>query len=304
MHGVDRAGRRARRRRRAKSAEAASPKRTSLPSMRAARGRGRGPGRGHLGPGEQRDRDAEQDRHHREDRAALAPVADDEPKAQRHRERDEQEQEDLEEVGQRRRVLERVRGVGVVEAATVGAELLDRLLAGDRAAGDVLAAAGERVRPPAAREVLDDAEGDQHERARPRRSAAARAGRRGPGRPRSCRRPSWALDRARPRARATATAMPTAADAKFCTVRPVICNRCPRAASPEYHCQFVLVTNETAVFQAPSAGSAAMPSESGRCCWSRPKREQREDAHQREPEDRGQVGAPVLVGVGVDPGSR
>ena len=28
------------------------------------------------------------------------------------------------------------------------------------------------------------------------------------------------------------------------------------AASPEYHCQLVLVTNETAVFQAPSAGSA------------------------------------------------
>ena len=39
---------------------------------------------------------------------------------------------------QRGRVLERVRRVGVVEAAAVGAELLDDLLAGHRAAGDVL----------------------------------------------------------------------------------------------------------------------------------------------------------------------
>ena len=47
--------------------------------------------------------------------------------------------------------------------------------------------------------------------------------------------------------------------------------RWPIAASPEYHCQLVLVTKLTAVFQAPSAGSAGKPSESGRCCWSRPK---------------------------------
>ena len=65
--------------------------------------------------------------------------------------------------------------------------------------------------------------------------------------------------------------MPTAADTKFWTVRPDICMRCPRAASPEYHCQLVLVTKLTAVFQAPSVGSAGKPSESGRCCCSRPK---------------------------------
>ena len=46
---------------------------------------------------------------------------------------------------QRRRVLERVRGVRVVEAAAVGAELLDGLLAGDRAAGDALLGPGQRV---------------------------------------------------------------------------------------------------------------------------------------------------------------
>ena len=42
------------------------------------------------------------------------------------------------EVGEPVGVLERVRGVGVEEAAAVGAELLDRLLRGDRAAGDRL----------------------------------------------------------------------------------------------------------------------------------------------------------------------
>ena len=76
--------------------------------------------------------------------------------------------------------------------------------------------------------------------------------------------------RARPRANAAATAMPTAALTKFWTVSPDICMRWPTAASPEYHCQLVLVTKLTAVFQAPSVGSAGKPSESGRCCWSRP----------------------------------
>ena len=40
----------------AKSAEAASPKRVSLPSIAPPASPGRGPGGGHLGPGEQRDR--------------------------------------------------------------------------------------------------------------------------------------------------------------------------------------------------------------------------------------------------------
>ena len=43
-----------------------------------------------------------------------------------------------EEVRQRRRVLVRVRRVGVEEAAAVGAEHLDRLLRGDRAHGQRL----------------------------------------------------------------------------------------------------------------------------------------------------------------------
>ena len=63
--------------------------------------------------------------------------------------------------------------------------------------------------------------------------------------------PSWsAALRAKPRTSATATAMPTAAETKFCTARPAICTRWPIVDSPEYDCQLVLVTKLTAVFHA------------------------------------------------------
>jgi hypothetical protein len=39
--------------------------------------------------------------------------------------------------------------------------------------------------------------------------------------------------RTRPRINATATAIPTAADTKFCTVSPAICTRCDMVDSPE-----------------------------------------------------------------------
>ena len=81
-------------------------------------------------------------------------------------------------------------------------------------------------------------------------------------------RPS-AAERARPRISATTTAMPTAADRKFCTAKPAIWSRCPAAVSPEYHCQFVLVTNETAVFHAPAGSIAGAPIDSGRWLCSR-----------------------------------
>ena len=48
--------------------------------------------------------------------------------------------EQLDEVRERRRVLERHRGVDVEEAAAVGAELLDDLLRGDRPEGELAAA--------------------------------------------------------------------------------------------------------------------------------------------------------------------
>ncbi|CAM5259202.1 hypothetical protein SFUMM280S_00492 [Streptomyces fumanus] len=39
-------------------------------------------------------------------------------------------------------------------------------------------------------------------------------------------------ERANPRTRATATAMPTAAETKFCTARPAVCTTCPMVCSP------------------------------------------------------------------------
>ena len=76
------------------------------------------------------------------------------------------------------------------------------------------------VRP----ERLDDALRDE----RPARArATAAAGCRaccGSGRPRSCR-SCPPMRRAKPRISATSTAMPVAADTKFCTVRPSICVR-------------------------------------------------------------------------------
>jgi hypothetical protein len=77
-------------------------------------------------------------------------------------------------------------------------------------------------------------------------------------------------ERANPRTSAIATDIPTAAETKFCTAKPAICSRCPAAASPEYHCQFVLVTNETAEFQAPAGSSPVNPRSSGRCSCRRP----------------------------------
>src|ERR1035437_4295612 len=65
--------------------------------------------------------------------------------------------------------------------------------------------------------------------------------------------------RANPRMRATATAMPTAALRKFCRASVPIWDRYDMVVSPEYDCQFVLVTNDTIVFH-DSAGPTP-----GRC---------------------------------------
>ena len=69
---------------------------------------------------------------------ALADVADHLPKVIAQRRRDQQDGQHFQEVGQRRRVLQRMRGVDVEEAAAVGAELLDGDLRGGRADGDGL----------------------------------------------------------------------------------------------------------------------------------------------------------------------
>lgn len=69
---------------------------------------------------------------------------------------------------------------------------------------------------------------------------------------------------------ATATAMPTAADTKFWTVKPTIWVRWLTACSPENHCQFVLVVKLTAAFHAPYAAMPGTPvGLSGMAPWTR-----------------------------------
>ena len=76
-------------------------------------------------------------------------------------------------------------------------------------------------------------------------------------------------DRVKPRISATATAMPTAAETKFCTARPAIWVRWPMVASPEYACQLVLVTNDAAVLNASAGSTPGKPRDSGRPDWTR-----------------------------------
>ncbi len=54
-----------------------------------------------------------------------------------------------------------------------------------------------------------------------------------------------------PRIRAIATHRPTAADTKFCTVKPSIWVRWLIETSPENHCQLVFVTKLMAALNAP-----------------------------------------------------
>ena len=78
--------------------------------------------------------------------------------------------------------------------------------------------------------------------------------------------------REKPRTSAIATAMPTAAETKFCTASPAICTRWPIVDSPEYACQLVLVTKETAVLKASAGGTSGKPSDKGRCDCTRCRR--------------------------------
>ncbi len=152
----------------------------------------------------QRDARAEPEHgHDREHRVALALVLDHPAERERERERDDEDRVELEEVAQLRGVLERVGGVHVEEAAAVGAELLDRDLARDRPARDLL----RRARRPCARcvkpwvfwitpQATSTIANDE------RRAAAGSATWCARGRPRSCRscasRPARARGSARP----------------------------------------------------------------------------------------------------------
>ena len=70
----------------------------------------------------------------------MPEAADHAPEGASQAEGDHQDEVDLDTVRERIGVLERVCGVRVVEATTVGSELLDCLLRGDRTAGDGLSA--------------------------------------------------------------------------------------------------------------------------------------------------------------------
>src|SRR6478736_2270625 len=74
--------------------------------------------------------------------------------------------------------------------------------------------------------------------------------------------------RAMPRTSATATAMPTAADAKLWNASWVICEKYDIVVSPLYDCQFVFVVNDAAVsndWRAVTAGKCAGLSGSMAC---------------------------------------
>ena len=123
----------------AQRAEFAMPKRVSLPSMLppacSALGRVIDAERGELRiagllGGDAAKRQRHEDHEHRdEDRPPLARVVDHSTERVAERRRNQQDGQHLEEVGQRRRIFERMRRVHIEEAAAVRAELLDRDLA-------------------------------------------------------------------------------------------------------------------------------------------------------------------------------
>ncbi len=124
-----------------------------------------------------------------------------------------------------------MRGVGVERAAAVVAEDLDGLLAGDRSAREGLLAAGEggdvgeRVQvlhhPIASRSRAATIDSGSRMRSVVRVTSTQKLPRRS------------VRKRMNPRTRAMATDIPTAAEMKFCTVRPTICVRTLMVASPE-----------------------------------------------------------------------
>jgi hypothetical protein len=118
------------------------------------------------------------------------------------------------------------------EQQGVGAQLLDHLLRGDRPARDDLGHPVERVADVrGTAERLQRALADEHDRGDKRdgqQNVYDRADQVGPEVPYR-RRPC----REKPRIRATATAIPTAALTKFCTASDPICDRYDIVVSPE-----------------------------------------------------------------------
>src|SRR6266545_8101346 len=84
------------------------------------------------------DADHHEDPHRGEEGPALADAADHLPEREGQGRRDPQDGEHLEEVGDRRGVLEWMCGVDIEEPASIGPELLDSDLTGDRPSGKEL----------------------------------------------------------------------------------------------------------------------------------------------------------------------
>ena len=107
--------------------------------------------------------DDEKNGHGGQDRASLANVAYRAAEEENRGGRDDEQRPDLQDVGPDVRVLERMGGIGVEEAAAVGAELLDDFLARHRPDGDRLLRPFERGRIDRAGKRLRNAEGEQDE---------------------------------------------------------------------------------------------------------------------------------------------
>jgi hypothetical protein len=130
-----------------------------------------------------------------------------------------------------RRVLIRVRRIRVEEAAAVGAEHLDGHLRGHRAHGQRLRGRGcaapgvhrERVHVAAKFCTTPWLTRNSANTSDSGSSIHSRDARSGP--PRSCRSRRWIEWRQSPRTSANTTAMPVAADRKFCTPSASICVR-------------------------------------------------------------------------------
>ena len=104
-----------------------------------------------------------------------------------------------------------------------------------------------------------------------------------------------------PRASATATAMPAAAETKLWKASWVICEKYDIVDSPAYDCQFVLVVNEAAVSNAWRSVTAGERLRIERQHVLQPEHDVGQQ-HRREAEEqhRGGVRGPVLVLVRVD----
>ena len=117
-----------------------------------------------FGPVADRHAGDEQHAHDGEDGPALTLVADHAAEHIGERRAEREDREHLDEIRQRGRVLERMRGIGIEEAAAIGAEHLDGDLRGDRPDRDGLLGAFQRGGLDIGAERLRHALPDQEDR--------------------------------------------------------------------------------------------------------------------------------------------